>query len=157
MLHLIPRPLHRLVLRIAHKGRKLYWRIFRPRIEGVCVIATDDAGRILFARHSYGSGNWLLPTGGMKSGEDPVETARREMREELGCAVLNARVLTTQRNTLHGARHTQHLVAARLDGAPRPDGREVVEARFFAPDALPDPVTPRTLRQLELWRASTAG
>lgn len=157
MLHLIPRQLHRLALRIADKGRKLYWRTFRPRIEGVCLIATNDAGHILFARHSYGSGNWLLPTGGMKRGEDALQTARREMFEELGCGLRGARVLTTQHNTLHGARHTQHLVAARLEGEPKPDGREVLQACFFSPDALPDPVTPRTLRQLALWQASTEG
>ncbi|ANU07234.1 NUDIX domain-containing protein [Paraurantiacibacter namhicola] len=157
MLSLLPAPLHRLALRAAHAGRKAYWAIFRPHIQGVCVIATNDAGAVLFARHSYGSGNFLLPTGGMKRGEDALETARREMREELGCELLDARVLVTHRNSLHGAKHTQHLVAARLDATPQPDGREVLEARFFAPDALPDPVTPRTRRQLELWAASKAG
>ena len=47
MLHLIPAPLHRAGLRLAHAVRRRWWRLARPRLTGVCVVACDDAGRVL--------------------------------------------------------------------------------------------------------------
>ena len=47
-----------------------------------------------------------------------------------------------------GKRDTIHLFKATVDEPPTVDGVEVVEARFFAPDALPDRVSPATLRRI---------
>lgn len=51
------------------------------------VLCRDDAGRILLTRVSAGSpdsGKWTMPGGGMEWGEDPAETAARELEEETG-------------------------------------------------------------------------
>jgi hypothetical protein len=40
--------------------------------------------------------------------------------------------------------------------APRPDGREVIEARFFPLDALPPSTSPATLRRVAELRAERA-
>lgn len=137
MLHLIPAPLHRAGLRLAHTVRKLWWRARKPLVTGVVVLARDGEGRVLLVRHSYGSGLWTLPGGGLRKGEDPAIGAGREFGEELGCDVQALRFLGVHEGTLHGAPSRMHVFAGTVGGEPQPDGREIAEARFFALDALP--------------------
>lgn len=137
MLRLIPPVLHRMSLRFAHAARKRWWRLRRPRLNGCRVLAFDGARRILLIRHSYGSGQWMPPGGGIGRGETPLAAALRELREETGCALDGAVEVAQVTESLHGAGNRVHVVAGRTDDGPVADRREVMEARFFAPDALP--------------------
>ena len=137
MLHLIPAPLHRAALRLAHALRKRWWRIARPRLIGCCMIGTDASGRVLLVRHSYGLGLWALPGGGLRPGEDPAVAAQREWQEEIGCPLSGIWAVAVLEDSLHGACSTVHLFAGLVEGEPRADGREIAELRFFARAALP--------------------
>lgn len=149
MLHLIPAPLHRWLYRVAYRARAR-WRRFSGRLStGVSVIACDDEGRVLLVRHSYGSGRWTLPGGGRGRGENPEACVRREMREELGCALVDVALFEISHREIHGAPNRSHVFTARLDGEPRPDRREIVEAGWFALDALPADIVLASRRQLE--------
>ena len=150
MLHLIPAPLHRLVLRHGYRLRRRWWRWRRPTLRGVAVIARDDAGRVLLVRLSYGSGNWSLPAGGRAAWEDPATAAAREFAEELGCALADLALLAELEEELHGAIDRVHLFTARLAGDPVPDRREVLDARWFALDALPPRIGGRVRTRLAL-------
>ncbi|WP_336981065.1 NUDIX domain-containing protein [Altererythrobacter fulvus] len=138
MLHLIPAPLHRAGLRLAHGLRKAWWRLAKPQLSGVNVALLNDAGEVLLVRHAYGSGKWTLPGGGLKRGEMPEPAVRREIAEELGCKAVGLLALGVNRRLLHGAPCVSHIYSARLEGELRPDGREIAEARFFPLDALPE-------------------
>jgi 8-oxo-dGTP diphosphatase len=59
---------------------------------GSAAAILDDAGRILLVKHSYGRLNWELPGGLAESGESPVETVTREVREETGLLVDSSHV-----------------------------------------------------------------
>ena len=149
MLHLIPAPLHRLLYRVAYRARAR-WRRFRGKLStGVSVIACDGEGRVLLVRHSYGSGRWTLPGGGRGRGEDPETCARREIREELGCELVDVTLFEISHREINGAPDRSHVFTARLEGEPRPDRREVVEAGWFALDALPPKIVLAARRQLE--------
>ena len=137
MLHLIPAPLHRLALRVAHRLRTRWRRWARPQTAGVSVIAVDEAGRVFLVRHAYGSGRWSLPGGGLGRKEDPADCARREMREELGCELERLEPTAQFDEVLYGAPHRAFVFTARFAGEPRADGREIVETGWFALDALP--------------------
>ena len=150
MLHLIPAPIHRAILRIGYRVRRWYWRWRRPELRGVAVIALNPAGEVLLVRLSYGPRVWSLPAGGRGRGEDPELAARREFSEELGCELVGVRLLDTTSEPLHGARDTVHVFAAEVLGDVRPDGREVIEARFFPRDVLPDRVEKRVRKRLAL-------
>jgi 8-oxo-dGTP pyrophosphatase MutT (NUDIX family) len=138
MFHLIPAPLHRTGLRVANALRKRWWRIRKPHLLGCRVLAFDSAGRVLLIRHSYGSHLWMPPGGGIGRGEHPLAAAARELREETGCRIDDACEVGLLDESLQGARNTVHIVAGWTADTPRPDGREVMVASFFAPDDLPD-------------------
>lgn len=137
MLHLIPAPAHRAAFRLAHALRKLWWRVLRPNLSGCRVIARDSGGRVLLVRHSYGTGRWMLPGGGLKRGEDALVAAAREFAEETGCTLDGPRLLAVTSEPLFGAANVVHIVAGGCTGTPRADGREIVAAAFFDPAALP--------------------
>ena len=151
MLQLIPAPLHRLALRLAHGVRRHWWWLFQTKLEGCRVLAIDRAGRVLLIRHSYGSGNWLLPGGGIASGEAPLAAAQRELAEETGLQLAQARCLAVIDEPLYGTINRVHLVCGTAQGDLRCDGREVIAARFFAAADWPSDLSPRLAAQLDGW------
>jgi len=153
MPHLLPAPLHRAALPFAHAVRH-YWRRWRKTpIAGVSVIITNLGGDVLLLRHSYGPEVWGLPGGGLKPGEDPEEAALREVREEIGLSLARIEPVAVIEELISGAPHTAHLFTSICDQYPRPDGREVVEARYFPSHSLPEPLGRITRARIEAWRA----
>jgi ADP-ribose pyrophosphatase YjhB (NUDIX family) len=152
MLHLIPPSIHRSALRMAHRLRHRWRKLVRVRLAGVSVFVTDMEGRLLLVRHSYGPGGWCLPGGGVSAKEDPEVAARREIAEEVGCALEGVRVLDRIEEVISGSPHTAWLIAARTRDRPRPDRREVIEARFFPTHTLPEPLTSLTRSRIATWR-----
>ena len=129
--------------------RRLWRRVARPRLRGVRVAATDEAGRWLLIRHTYGdTARWRWPGGGVKRGEGLKAAAARELREEAGVRATELRMFGQYRASADGVTHIVTMFTARAEGTPRGDGFEVADARFWSPDALP-PLTPATTRRLE--------
>ncbi len=116
------------------------WR--KPAIIGCSIVVEDEKGNILLQRHSYGSDNWALPGGGLKPSEDPANGARREVAEELGIDLEDMELITSIQEELSGCPHTAFIFRGIATSPPVPDQREVIEARFFAPDQLPSPLIP---------------
>ena len=152
----LPAPLHRAVLRRAHAARTLWWRLRKPRIEGSRVLALNAAGQVLLVRHSYGSPRWMPPGGGIKPGEDVVLSAAREFAEEIGGVLQEARIIDVIEDTLHGAGNRVHVVLGRCDTEPQPDGREIIEARWFDRAALPSDMARGLDTALPRWLAAAS-
>lgn len=155
MFHLIPPGLHRLGLRLAHAARLGWWRVRRPVVLGCRVLAFDASGALLLVRHTYGSGSWMLPGGGLGRREDPLAAAVRECREETGCELVEAQLVAVIDEPLSGATNRVHVVSGRAIGAPVPDGREIAACGFYPLDALPTPLSAHLARELESWVAAT--
>lgn len=125
--------------RAVHRVRLFYWWLFRPVIFGVKVVVVDPACRVLLVRHSYGNDAlFMLPGGGVRRGEDILSAAIREVAEETGITISAPRLHGNFVDTSRGAtNHIATIVAAAAGEEPRTDGREIVEAGWFAMDKLP--------------------
>ena len=155
MLHLIerlvPARVQRALMPLAHRVRHRWRRWRGVPIAGVNLVLTNAAGEILLLRHSYGPKVWALPGGGLKPGEDPAAAARREVDEELGVSLDGLETIGTLEERLSGVPHTAHLFTAMCDRQPEPDGREVIEARFFALQSLPDRLGDISKRRIAIY------
>lgn len=151
---IVPPSLTSMALRLAWHARNLWHMVARPLTMGVRAIILDESGgagarRVLLIRHSY-VGGWHFPGGGVGKGETLVEAMRREVREEVGLSVdSDPQPLAVYARFRYGASdHVAVFVAREWSGTPVADGVEILEARFFALDQLPDDVSPATRRRL---------
>jgi 8-oxo-dGTP pyrophosphatase MutT (NUDIX family) len=151
MLRLIPAPAFRLALRAAHRVRLQWWRVRRPRLAGCRVLVFDANESLLLVRHSYGSGKWMPPGGGLGRGEDALVAAARELLEETACRLDQAVLLAMSSEDVGGASNEVHIVSGTTGDAPCADGREIVEARFFEVHALPENMPVQFARRLPEW------
>jgi 8-oxo-dGTP pyrophosphatase MutT (NUDIX family) len=127
----------RFAIRCAYVGLRLYWFLARPQVSGVkCVITHADD--VLLVRHTYGNRSWDLPGGQIRRREVPVDTARREMNEEIGRLIeewVNLGELYVETNH---HRDNLHLFHGRLgDRRVELDQVEIDTAEWFSQDALP--------------------
>ncbi len=115
-------------------GRREY-----PRISpAVIVLITDDQGRILLAHNEkFKAGMYSLIAGFVEAGESFEHTVSREVMEEVGIAVTDIRYIASQSwpfpESLMIGFH-----ARSSDRDIVPDGKEILDARWFSRDALPE-------------------
>lgn len=150
----------RTMIDVAYRVRLRLMALVGWRTTGVKVMAFDGDGRVLLVRHRYGRSDlWMLPGGGVGRREGPAAAAIRELGEETGCVLHDPVALGVFAANAEGRRDTVHLFRGTTVDQPRVDGIELAEARFFAPENLPDSVSPATMRRIEEWlgRRAMAG
>ena len=64
--------------------------------------------KILLTKDWLGAGNWTLPGGGLRRGEDPAEGAARELMEETGIKISPNHFISLGKKTLKGHGITSH-------------------------------------------------
>ncbi len=146
--------------RLAGQAARWWWRLRRPRTLGVRAIVLDPAGRVALVRHTYRSG-WYLPGGGVDRGESMAAAARREVVEEAGIEPVTIDRILGVFHSRHEGKddHVALFLAHAGDGAWQriraADPREIEEAAWFAPDALPEGTSPATRRRIEAYRTGS--
>jgi len=130
-----------------------------PKVDVRSVVMRRN--QILMVREAS-DGSWALPGGWADVGSSPREMAEREVLEEAGVSVRATRLLALYDMRLHdhppGLWRSYKLFVAceYVDGEPRAPTHETLDARFFDPAALPEPlslnrVTPKQIaRMIEL-------
>lgn len=111
-----------------------------PRL-GVAVLVCDLKGRLLLGRRGKepNYGKWIIPGGGVRFGEDWISAGERELREETGLKVdidRGHRPLVWQ-ILAEGEHRIILFVRARVTGGKLRPASDLLEAQFFARDAIP--------------------
>jgi 8-oxo-dGTP diphosphatase len=104
-------------------------------------VVVDDDGRFLLARRAGppGAGLWDLLGGFMDEGEEPLETLRRELREETGLEIEVGEFLggLADRYGDGGPWTINFYWTARFAGGEPSPADDVAELAWFRPDTLP--------------------
>jgi 8-oxo-dGTP diphosphatase len=82
-------------------------------------------------------GQWEFPGGKVEPGEDEPQALRREIAEELGCAVDVGPLLLRHHHRYPSLEVELAFYAARLADGAEPQALGVSELRWAAPEALP--------------------
>lgn len=126
------------------------YRQFRGLTIGTRTLVLRGNSEILLVRHTYAPG-WLLPGGGVERRETIYEAAVREVREE-------AYVTAEEEPELHGVflndknflgDHVACFILRKFSVAPFRPNLEIIEAKFFPVDELPDGATAGTVRRID--------
>lgn len=116
---------------------------------GVRAVVLNEAGEVLLLKRPDGDGlypgTWNLPGGAKEDNESHAEGALRELVEETGLSAQPADREVPF--TFPGGCGIAYLMQS-PSGELRPAEREVAEAAWFSPDALPDPLFPTTFEIL---------
>ena len=119
-----------------------------PRM-GAAAVIVDEGGQVLLVKLTYGRRNWELPGGNTEPGESAEETALREVREETGLRVRAVRLTSVYYEADTDMHHFVFVCRRRDDSETlRPDGVEISECKYWAPDALPRPISDFTVRRI---------
>jgi 8-oxo-dGTP diphosphatase len=113
------------------------WLRHATFVVGVTGFLQDEQGRVLLLRHRFWpEGSWGMPSGYVNRGERFEDGLRRELREETG---LDAEIRTLLQLNSGFQLRVEAVYAGQITGGDlQIDPGEILEARFFALDALPD-------------------
>jgi 8-oxo-dGTP pyrophosphatase MutT (NUDIX family) len=146
-------------------------RTIDRKIAGGFIFSTDN--KLLLCKMAPGgayAGLWVVPGGGIEDGESPVQALAREIQEEVGLSLANAKVALLPGNSTDERektlRNSGERVLVRMkfhdyevklpyiaDDADVTFCEEFTDAQFFSPAELPvAQVAPATyVRLKELW------
>lgn len=103
---------------------------------GAAAVAMDESGRVCLLRqyrHVAGEWLWEIPAGRVGAGENPLETARRELGEEAGLEAARWRPLGDVLSSPGVFSEVIHLFAAEqlTPVRARPEEHEVLEVHWL--------------------------
>ncbi|GJM40098.1 MAG: hypothetical protein DHS20C20_03800 [Ardenticatenaceae bacterium] len=129
---------------LAQWGMRFMIQLVVPRTRvGVAVVAVNDNLEVFMVRHVFHPlYEWGLPGGWLNKNEAPTDGALRELREETGLTAVLGPAISVQHDP-----ETVHIgiaYPARLNPGDIQLCHELIEARWFAYDELPKPITHHT-------------
>ena len=132
--------------------------VYAKPAPAICALVVDEEGRVLLGRraHEPAAGRWDVLGGFMHEDEQPLDTLRREIREETGLEVepVDFVAAVTDRYG-EGGHYTLNLCwTARVVGGEEEASDDVSALRWFAPDELPpreELAFPNSAELLEIW------
>ena len=111
--------------------------IAKTEAEVAMAIANPDGRILLITKAFYPEGVYRIPTGKLKTGEDPDSALRRELVEETGFELADHDCLGVIRYTFHSGADirtfTSHLYLIHAEGEPesRDEGEQITGFRWI--------------------------
>jgi 8-oxo-dGTP pyrophosphatase MutT (NUDIX family) len=116
-------------------GRLGIYGVVHFRNRAVGVVALDAEDRVLLVgqyRYTLSAYSWEIPEGGAAEGEEPLEAARRELREETGCSAGRWELLLRAHlsNSVSDEEAFCYLATDLQQGTACPEGTERLQVRW---------------------------
>lgn len=128
--------------RIGFPLARAWWFIRRPKKYGSKILVENN-GKFLLVKISYAHKSWTIPGGGMKRGESAEEAALREIQEEADINLTGVTKIGEYKSNLYHTKDTVYCFYAETSSDYlEPDGVEILEAKWFSRDELPDGYMP---------------
>lgn len=127
-------------------GKKNYQSV------GILIVARDTNRFLMLHRVNYPSGTWSALAGGMEDGEDPIETVKREIGEEIGLdpsLVHGIKIVGIS----HAMGHPHYVMVGFVDREFKVSNLKKDENDkygWFSVNNLPSPLHPGFLKSLEM-------
>jgi len=117
---------------------RVLWLAHAKFMVGVTGVVRNEEGEVLLLKHRMWPTDrpWGLPTGYAIKSEEFPRTIVREVREETGLEVVPGRLV--QVTSGYQLRVEIAYEALHVGGALKIDSFEILEAKWFSPDALPE-------------------
>ncbi len=137
----------RVVLTAVHHGLRTVWSVSRPKRHGAHALALTPAGKVVLVKLRYARG-WRVPGGGRPPGEDLIEAALRELREEIGLVSHGEATLARDWTQQISSKEDLTSLVAVKDVKYRPHSWswEVEQVRDFDVGSLPRDLSPLSAR-----------
>lgn len=153
-------PLGSLVAGTWALGREVLRLLLRRPVVGIVAVALDETGQLVLMRRRD-TGTWCLPGGMCEWGEDLRTALDRELREEVGCELVEVRrMVGVYSDPARDPR--MHAIAVVVEarvrparGVAPPNPLEVLEVASFRPSELPAELAHDTRRLLDDYLAGT--
>jgi len=133
----------KLIARLWHLLRgplqwRIQWFVHAKFMVGVTGVVRDADGNVLLLKHRLWQKDrpWGLPTGYAARGESFEDTVVREVREETGLDVRVGELVRVRSG--YRLRVEVAYEARFVGGTLRIDPFEILEAKWFSPDDLPE-------------------
>lgn len=122
----VPKLLKRWTVRMSH-----------PRFAVTAgAIVTDQRGRVLLLKHRFRPGSgWGMPGGFIEEGEQPEEALRRELREEVGLEIGEAKLIMVR--TFKKPKQVEIVFSCQAAGDIDQLNFEIQRVAWFCPEELP--------------------
>ena len=124
-------------LRVPASMRRWYVRTTNTRFTVTAAgIVCNREGKVLLIKHRFRSGSgWGIPGGFLETGEQPEAALRRELREEIGLEVEEARLFAVR--TFKRQQQIEVVFLANASGDMHPKSIEVERVEWFPLNSLP--------------------
>jgi 8-oxo-dGTP pyrophosphatase MutT (NUDIX family) len=116
-------------------GKPGVYGVVHYRNRAVAVVAVDEQDRVLLVgqyRYTLGLYSWEIVEGGAAKGEDPLGSARRELREETGYTAHHWQEIARMHlsNSVSDEEAVCYLAADLHPGVAEPEGTEQLQVRW---------------------------
>ncbi len=119
----------------------------------IVTVCIQEEGKFLIVQEGIPKayGLWNLPGGHLDDGEDLLEGAMREAKEETGLDIEITGIMSIQRNMIRGLNHVRVIFnAKKVGGKIAFDKNEILDVKWVTPEEA-EKMDKATLREQELF------